>query len=475
MKKILSFVLICTMLASLLAIGVSAKQEPYGTIVEVGYTTEAPSMAGAMPDASWGEKLAHITKNTPNAGITDYSNVHDKSGVLVNKDTWMDVYAKWTDETLYLCFTSNEKDPNGDSVPYRGDGYQLNILYGISDMSHMNKEFCASRDDRYPYEDTYSYCLFFAVDDYSTDLYGASYYSRECVLYWDEREQVMIGKFALDFTQLGLSKNDSPKENDYISFTVIRSCAEEGDGTHYTGWLEWGDFFNPEKGFDPNDTLFYVPAAANANTTETNTFKLVGKNSGATTPAKEEPKQETPATTTETPSSWAAEEVNASIALGLVPAELQKSYTTGITRGQLALMLSSLLTKAGITLPTSGNATFTDTTDANVLAAANLGIINGYKQADGTYMFKPNNTLKRSEMSAIINRVAKLCGKTTTGYESEVTFTDTASHWCNSELGYPVHMGIVKGTSATTFSPENTLTIEQTIMMVYRTLNALAK
>ena len=76
-------------------------------------------------------------------------------------------------------------------------------------------------------------------------------------------------------------------------------------------------------------------------------------------------------------------------------------------------------------------------------------------------------------MSAIINRVAKLCGKKVTGFDSEVKFTDTANHWCKSELGWPVHNGIVKGTSATQFSPENTLTTEQTIMMIYRTYEAL--
>ncbi len=177
----------------------------------------------------------------------------------------------------------------------------------------------------------------------------------------------------------------------------------------------------------------------------------------------------------EQPSAWAADEVNAAISSGLVPDAVQQNYTKGISRADLSKILSKLLDMVYGKAPNSSSAKFTDTTDSDVLNAANLGIINGYKQNNGTYMFNPNNTLKRCEMAAIVNRVAKLCGITTTGYDSLVTFADTAEHWCKGELGWPVYAGIVKGTSATTFSPESTLTTEQTIMMVYRLYTKLGE
>ena len=181
----------------------------------------------------------------------------------------------------------------------------------------------------------------------------------------------------------------------------------------------------------------------------------------------------------EQPSSWAAAEVNAAIALGIVPPELQENYTKGISRSNLAKLLVSVMAKkSGVSesdfVSTNGaDGKFTDTSDKYISAIAGLEIVNGYKQSDGTYKFKPSNTLKRSEMAAVVNRVAKYFGKNTSGYDKEVNFKDTADHWCKSELGWPVHSGVVKGTSATEFSPENTLTTEQTILMAYRLYNSL--
>ena len=103
--------------------------------------------------------------------------------------------------------------------------------------------------------------------------------------------------------------------------------------------------------------------------------------------------------------------------------------------------------------------------------AASLGIVKGYEDGE----FKPGKTLKRSEMAVVLNRIAALLGAETNGFDAEVAFADVADHWCKAELGWPVHTGIVKGTSDTTFSPENTLTREQTIVMVYRTLNAFTE
>jgi len=470
MKKILSVVLALVMAASMLAVSVSAAT-PFGTVIEVEKTSTAPSMADALPDASWGDKIITVNKNTENAAITQYKT----KGGKVKQDLSFDLYAKWTEDTLYLCFVSPDPDPMGGIRFWWGDGIQMVIYPGIIDICYLSGEPGWTTKAEF---ELWDWAVTYDIDDETPG--PSEVADGHSTIFWDKTTSSTVVKFAIPFTSVGYSKNSLAKAGDVFSFALVRidGSTEDPDNEAYVGWLEWGNFYDGSKCWSPNDPSLYAASSQNPATKTANTFKLV--DNGATAPAKEEPKQEepkqeTPAVTTEQPSSWAAEEVNAAISLGLVPAELQKSYTTGITRGQLALMLSSLLTKAGVTLPTSGNATFTDTTDANVLAAANLGIINGYKQADGTYMFKPNNTLKRSEMSAIINRVAKLCGKTTTGFEKEVTFTDTASHWCNSELGYPVHMGIVKGTSATTFSPENTLTIEQTVMMVYRTLSALAK
>ena len=173
------------------------------------------------------------------------------------------------------------------------------------------------------------------------------------------------------------------------------------------------------------------------------------------------------------PSDWAIDEVTMAIKSGLVPKELRGRFANGISRENLSKMLVCLLSSVCEKETVAGEASFTDTTDSDVLYAANLDIIKGYEQNDGTYMFKPHNTLKRAEMAVILNRVAKLCGEEVNGYNDDVTFDDTVSHWCNKELGWPVHFEIVKGTTTTTFSPESTLTVEQAITMIYRAYKIL--
>ena len=154
-------------------------------------------------------------------------------------------------------------------------------------------------------------------------------------------------------------------------------------------------------------------------------------------------------TVADEPSSWAKEEVEAGIAAGLVPEELQKDYTSPVTRGQVAEMFINLLEKS------SGKSTdelikekgasinegvFIDTTDKNVLAANALGIINGTSKDK----FSPDGTLKRAQIAAIINRVAKVLGFETEGFTHGFTdITDNYS-WVDTELGWPVENGIIK-------------------------------
>ncbi len=187
---------------------------------------------------------------------------------------------------------------------------------------------------------------------------------------------------------------------------------------------------------------------------------------------------EVTAQNTDGPSSWAKDEVEAAIAEDLVPESLQKDYTSPITRGEVAEMFISLLEKAsgktveeimaekGVTV--NENA-FSDTDDRAVLCANALGIING--MGDGR--FAPDSTLKRAQIAAIINRVARVMGVETSGYTHD--FTDIIGNysWADSELGWPVHAGIINGVGQGRFSPGGDLTTEQAILITYRALNAL--
>ena len=175
-------------------------------------------------------------------------------------------------------------------------------------------------------------------------------------------------------------------------------------------------------------------------------------------------------------SAWAEAEVSAAISSGLVPENLQQNYPYPVSRGNVAQMFVNLLEKSsgktieqimaekGVAIDT---AAFVDTTDRAVLACNALGIINGI----GNNQFSPDGTFTRSQIAAIINRAARVMGVETEGYTHG--FTDVKGHWVDSELGWPVHAGIINGVGDNRFDPDGKLTTEQAIAIAYRALQIL--
>lgn len=176
------------------------------------------------------------------------------------------------------------------------------------------------------------------------------------------------------------------------------------------------------------------------------------------------------------PSDWAKEEVDQAISLGLVPEEIQDYYRQPIARLDTVKLVTNLLEKINGTtidglllergLSTSGVA-FDDTRDIRVLSTSALGIINGM----GEGKFAPQSTLTRAQAAAILNRIANVQGIVTDGYTQ--SFSDTTNHWVAPELGWPVANSIIKGVGDGKFAPDNQLTIEQAIVLIYRTYKAL--
>lgn len=178
------------------------------------------------------------------------------------------------------------------------------------------------------------------------------------------------------------------------------------------------------------------------------------------------------------PSAWAKAELMAAMDQGLVPLSLWKDMTKGITRAAVSCLFARLLEQAtgkpvatllqerGLT---EDSAAFTDTQDPDVLALSALGILNGV----GNGRFDPNGPLRRGQIAAIVNRIARLLGEDTTGYTH--TFTDVSGMWVDNELGWPYQTGIIQGTDNNSFNPNGTLSMEATILVAYRTLNVLKK
>ena len=108
-----------------------------------------------------------------------------------------------------------------------------------------------------------------------------------------------------------------------------------------------------------------------------------------------------------------------------------------ITRAEF----SELVFLTGLAKDKGIKAAFTDVAAdhpkyASIMAAAAAGLINGYLEADGTYTFKPDNTITRAEVVTVINRARGLSKKLDdlTG-DIYILFLDVdSSHWAFADI-----------------------------------------
>lgn len=88
-----------------------------------------------------------------------------------------------------------------------------------------------------------------------------------------------------------------------------------------------------------------------------------------------------------------------------------------------------------------------------------MGIFQGYE--DGT--LKPDSTITRAEMSAVILRIMDM---TATSEYSDVFSDVTSSHWAAKEIQTAYNAGIINGMGDGTFAPDSPVTFEQAVKML---------
>ena len=177
-----------------------------------------------------------------------------------------------------------------------------------------------------------------------------------------------------------------------------------------------------------------------------------------------------PALAADTPSSWAVEEVNKSIAAGLVPPDLQSQYTQATTRAEFCALAVSLYEKMTNTTIT-GRATFSDTDDLNVQKMAYIGVVNGV----GNNRFDPNGKLNREQAATMLARLANAVSKPFEKKTSTFSDNSSASSWALESIGQVQAAGIMSGTGNNMFSPKNEYTREQSIITMLRVYDALGR
>lgn len=141
-----------------------------------------------------------------------------------------------------------------------------------------------------------------------------------------------------------------------------------------------------------------------------------------------------------------------------------------VTRAQMATMLARFLTNGEI--PTA-SATFKDTKNHPSKDAIELmkeiGLFNGI--TDTT--FNPNGTITRAQMAVVAAHwIETVCTQDSTNFfcqasNNSKTFTDVSlNHWAVSAIEKVSALGIMGGTSASTFNPNDTLTRAQAVKVL---------
>ena len=169
----------------------------------------------------------------------------------------------------------------------------------------------------------------------------------------------------------------------------------------------------------------------------------------------------------DTPSTWAADQVNKAINAGIVPTSLRSDYIKPITRAEFCALAVAMYER--IRGEITGRTKFNDTTDVNVEKMAAVGVVNGI----GNNNFAPNGTLNREQAATMLSRLASALGKPFPMQESTFSDNSNISSWAIKAVGEVQTAGIMTGTGNNNFSPNDAYTREQSILTMFRLYDAL--
>lgn len=196
------------------------------------------------------------------------------------------------------------------------------------------------------------------------------------------------------------------------------------------------------------------------------------------------PDGNTPDTTSDVPSAWAAEEIEAARSAGIIPEHLDHQYQQNITREEFCEIAAKLIeSKTGETITdvmaqkglTARNP-FSDTQNDAVIAMNALGIVNG----TGEGRFSPDEAISREQAATMLTRLAKVLNLS--GPSSvNLTFADASaiSDWAYYAIGFVSTCQdstngtyVMGGTGQNQFSPAECYTREQAIASFLRLYHA---
>ncbi|MEK0316744.1 immunoglobulin-like domain-containing protein, partial [Cohnella sp. 56] len=195
-----------------------------------------------------------------------------------------------------------------------------------------------------------------------------------------------------------------------------------------------------------------------------NTKEVVSAMAAKVEAAKKNPAPNQPA---DIKGHWAEKTVQTLTNLGAITGYADGTIrpNSDITRAEFVTIISRIFTISASRTPVALNDISDHWAKPAIEALAGAGVIQGY----GNGSFKPNNTITREEMVAIMSRLIDMehVAKDTT----KGNFTDTSRSFAADAIKQSAEAGIINGKANDKFDPKSNATRAEALTLILNTLN----
>ena len=133
----------------------------------------------------------------------------------------------------------------------------------------------------------------------------------------------------------------------------------------------------------------------------------------------------------------------------------------------IVILCATSMVSAATTLKDIKNTKYEDSVDTLIT----LGLVNGYKEVDGTYTYKPENVVTRAEMAKLMVVALGQEGNVANASKSSPKFKDVKSNdWEYGYVNLASELGIINGYPDGTFGSKNTVSYAEATAMIMRAL-----
>lgn len=180
------------------------------------------------------------------------------------------------------------------------------------------------------------------------------------------------------------------------------------------------------------------------------------------------------------PASWAMEEVEKAIGMQLVPKDMQGNYTRSITREEFCILAIKMIeVKANMNIQDYIAARGLEMTTSPFVDTSNKDVIAasvlGIVNGTSPTTFEPDNPLTREAAAKVLSAAARAVGKDIRANAPSYADLDKIANWAKPYTGYVYNINVMKGVGANKFNPRGGYQRQQAYMTMFRLFNSIDK